>query len=134
MEECLAKNLIKEANFSIFFPDSSQMMLKLGWNVRWVEILWNLKILMMSYLFRKYDVIIVIGVRGNLRLLISNLKSKVQYLFEILRKCHLTSLRSWLLALHSLMNSLPWQQWMTCLQSFNFKNFLDNFLKMTLVW
>ena len=39
MGECLAKNMIKEANFSNFFSDSSQMMLKLGRNIRWVEIL-----------------------------------------------------------------------------------------------
>ena len=43
MGECLAKNMIKEANFSKFFSDSSQMMLKLGRNTRWVEILGNLK-------------------------------------------------------------------------------------------
>ena len=30
MGECLAKNMIKEANFSKFFSESSQMMLKLG--------------------------------------------------------------------------------------------------------
>ena len=39
MVECLAKNVIKEANFSKFFSDSSQMMLELGRNMRWVEIL-----------------------------------------------------------------------------------------------
>ena len=33
------KTIIKEANFRIFFSDSSQMMLKLGRNIRWVEIL-----------------------------------------------------------------------------------------------
>ena len=43
MGECLAKNMIKEANFSKFFSDSSQMMLRLGRNMRWVEILCNLK-------------------------------------------------------------------------------------------
>ena len=37
--ECLAKNMIKEANFFSIFSDSSQMMLKLGKNIRWVEIL-----------------------------------------------------------------------------------------------
>ena len=37
--ECLAKNMIKEANLSNSFSDSSQMMLKLGRNIRWVEIL-----------------------------------------------------------------------------------------------
>ena len=62
------------------------------------------------------------GVRGNFRLLISNLSSETQYQFEILRKCHFSSLRSWFLAQHSLMNWFPWQQWMTYLQSFNFKN------------
>ena len=35
-----------------------------------------------------------LGVRGNFRLLTSNLNSKTQYQFEILRKCHLSSLRS----------------------------------------
>ena len=54
MGECLAKNMIKEANISKFFSDSSQMMLKLGRNMR------NLKSLMTSSLIRKYDVIIVI--------------------------------------------------------------------------
>ena len=43
MGECLAKNVIKEANFAKHFSDSSQMMLKLGRNMRWVEILLNLK-------------------------------------------------------------------------------------------
>ena len=38
MGEYLAKNMIKEANFPIFFY-SSQMMLKSGRNIRWVEIL-----------------------------------------------------------------------------------------------
>ena len=61
--------------------------------------------------------------RGNFRLLISNLSSKTQYRFEILRNCDFSSLRSWFLAQHSLMNWLPWQQWMTCFQFFNFKNF-----------
>ena len=44
------------------------------------------------------------GVRVNFRLLISNLNSKTQYRFEILRKCHFSSLRSWFLAQHSLLN------------------------------
>ena len=39
MGERLAKNMIKEANFSKHFSDSSQMMLKLGRNIRWAEIL-----------------------------------------------------------------------------------------------
>ena len=34
MGECLAKNMIKEANFSKIFSESSQMMLKLGRNMR----------------------------------------------------------------------------------------------------
>ena len=34
------------------------------------------------------------GVMGNFRLLISNLNSKMQYLFAIVRKCHFSSLRS----------------------------------------
>ena len=34
------------------------------------------------------------GVRGNFRFLISNLNSKTQYRFEILRKRHFSSLRS----------------------------------------
>ena len=46
----------------------------------------------------------------------------MQYQFEILRKCHFSSLRSWFLAQHSLINWLSWQQWMTYLQSFNFRN------------
>ena len=71
------------------------------------------RILMTSSLIRKYDVIIVIlmsrqlrkwkvfivslfydGLKGNFRLLISNLNSKTQYQFEIVRKCHFSSLRS----------------------------------------
>ena len=63
------------------------------------------------------------GVMGNFRLLLSNLNSKTQYQFEILRKCHFSSLRSRFLAQHSLVNRLQWQQWMIYLQSFNFKNF-----------
>ena len=69
---------------------------------------------MTSFLIRKYDVIIIIlmsrnlrkwkvlivfvfvfgwiklkfGARGNFRLLISNLHSKMQYQFAMLRKCH----------------------------------------------
>ena len=38
----LAKNMIIKANSSKFFSDSSQMMLKLGRNIGWVEILLNL--------------------------------------------------------------------------------------------
>ena len=55
MGECLAKNMIKEANFSIFFSDSSQMMLKLGRNLVKFK-----KVLMTSSLIQKYDIIIVI--------------------------------------------------------------------------
>ena len=62
------------------------------------------------------------GVRGNFRLLTSNLNSKTQYQFEILRKCHSSSLTSWFFTQHSTRNWLPWQQWVTYLQSFNFKN------------
>ena len=43
-------------------------------------------------------------VKSNFWLLISNRNSKTQYQFEILRKCHLSSIRSWFLAQHSLMN------------------------------
>ena len=39
----LDKNMIKEANFSKFFSESSQMMLKLGRHMRWAEILRSLK-------------------------------------------------------------------------------------------
>ena len=63
------------------------------------------------------------GVRGNFRLLISNLNSNAQYQFEILTKCHFSSLRSWFLAQHFLKNWLPWKQWMTCLQLFNFRRY-----------
>ena len=42
-QEYLAKNMIKEANFSKMFSESGQMMLKLGGNMRWVEIFWILK-------------------------------------------------------------------------------------------
>ena len=35
----MAKNMIKEANFSKNFSDSSQTMLKIGRNIQWVEIL-----------------------------------------------------------------------------------------------
>ena len=72
------------------------------------------KILIISSLIGKYDVIIVIlmscqlkkwkvsivslfwifGVRDNFRLLISYLNPETQYQFEILRKCHFSSLRS----------------------------------------
>ena len=91
------------------------------------------KILKTSSLIPKYDVIIAIlmsrqlknwefsifvfgwiklkfGVRGNFRLLISNLNSKTRYQFEIVRKGHFSSLRTRFLAQHSLMNWLPWQQ------------------------
>ena len=90
--------MIKEANFLNIFSDSSQMMLTLGRNMQKFE-----KKLMATSLIRKYDVIIVIlmsrqqkveslhcffvfgwiglkfGVRGNFRILISNLNSKMQY-------------------------------------------------------
>ena len=41
--ECLAKNMIKKGNFSKIFSNLSQIMLKLGRNIQWVEILWNWK-------------------------------------------------------------------------------------------
>ena len=66
--EYLAINMIKETNFSKFFFDSSQMMRKLGKNIRWVEILRNFKKnLMTSSLIRKYDVIIVILMSRQLK-------------------------------------------------------------------
>ena len=37
----MAKHMIKEANSSNFLSNSSQMMLKLGRNIQWVEILLN---------------------------------------------------------------------------------------------
>ena len=43
MEKCLAKNMIKEVNFPKIISDLSQMMLKLGKNIRWVEILEHLE-------------------------------------------------------------------------------------------
>ena len=65
---CLAKNMIKEENFSKIFSDSSQMMLKLGRNMRWVEIFVKFeKILMTSSLIRKYEVIIIILMSWQLR-------------------------------------------------------------------
>ena len=39
--ECLAENMIKEANVSKFFSDSSQIMLKLSSNIQWVELYWR---------------------------------------------------------------------------------------------
>ena len=104
----------------------------------------KLKKLVTSSLIQKYEVMIFIlmswqlkkrkalivplfklkfGVRGNFRLLISNLNSKMQYQFEIVRKCHFSSLKSWCLAQHSLMNRLPWQQWMTYPHVFNSKRY-----------
>ena len=60
--------MIKETNFPKFFSDSSQMMLKLGSNIRWVEILSNFsKFLMTSTLIRKYDVIILIFMSRQLK-------------------------------------------------------------------
>ena len=58
MMESFVENMIKEASFPIF-SDSSQMMLKLGRNIQWVEISWNL--------IRKYDVIIVILMSQQLK-------------------------------------------------------------------
>ena len=67
-------------------------------------------VIFMSRQLRKWKFVIVsfvfgwiqlnFGVRGNFRFLISNLNSKMQYLFTILRKCHFSSLRSWFLAQH----------------------------------
>ena len=37
--ECLAKIMIKKANFPKNVSDSSQIMLKFGGNIEWVEIL-----------------------------------------------------------------------------------------------
>ena len=37
--ECQAKNMIKTGKFSKIFFESSRMMLKLGMNLRWVDIL-----------------------------------------------------------------------------------------------
>ena len=95
-------------------------------------------VILMSWQLRKWKVFIVLcfgwiklkfGVRSNFTLLISNLNSETQYHFEIVRKCHFSSLRSWFLAQHYLMNWLPWQQWMTYLQYLNFKNFYIWLLK-----
>ena len=74
------------------------------------------------------------SVRGYFWLLISNLSSKTQYWFKVLKKFHLSSLRSWFLAQQSLMNWLPWQQWMTCLQSFNFKRYYRWLPKNEVCW
>ena len=124
------------------------MMLKLGRNIRWVEVLWNLEnfedVISNSRVWRHnrhFDVTttkeveslhcffvfwwikLKFGVRGNFILLISNLNSETQHQFEIFRKYYFSSLRSWFLAQHPLMNGLPWEQWMTCLSSFNFKRY-----------
>ena len=150
MGECLAKNMIKEANFSKFFSESSQMMQKLGRNIPWIEILWiflNDDVIFNSNVWchnRHFDVVttkevesghcffvfgwikLKFAVKGNFRL---NLNSKTQYQFEILRKSHFSSLRSLFLAQHSLTNWLSWQQWMTYLQPLNFKIFYTCFPK-----
>ena len=58
-----------------------------------------------------------VGVWGNFRLLILNVNLEMHYQFEILRKCHFSSSRSWFLAQHStheLVNDV---------QSFNLENF-----------
>ena len=86
------------------------------------------KNMMTSTIIRKNDVIIVIlteslhcffvfgwiklkfSTRGNFRLLILNLNSKMQHPFEILKEYHFSSLRSRFLAQQSFMNWLPWQQ------------------------
>ena len=118
MRECLAKNMIKKANFPKIFLIQ----------VRWC---WNLVEYTMGrnlVKFKKIDDVISnlkvwrhnghfdvsttkeveslhcffvfgwiklkFGVGGNFRLLISNLNSKTQYQFQILRKCHFSSLRS----------------------------------------
>ena len=41
-------------------------MLRLGRNIRWVEMACEIKKMMMSSLIRKYDVIIVISMSGQL--------------------------------------------------------------------
>ena len=147
MEECLAKNLIKELIFQIFF------WFKSGDTETWQDytigrdlvksknfddIISNSKVwrhnchfdvattyevesLHCFFAFRWIK--LKLGITGNFRLLISNLNSKAQYQFAILRKCHFSSLRLWFLAQHSLMNWLPWKQWMSCLQSLNFKRY-----------
>ena len=106
--------MIKEVNFSKMFSDLSQTLLKFGRNIRWVDILFNKKMMMSSLICdnHQFDVMttrevespyfffifgwikLEFGVRGDFRLLISNLNSKRQYQFEILRKCHFSSLRS----------------------------------------
>ena len=52
--------MIKEANFSKIFSDSSQMMLKLSRKYAMGRNLVKLKKLMTSSLIRKYDILIVI--------------------------------------------------------------------------
>ena len=52
-----------------------------------------------------------IGIGDNFELLISNLNSKTQYWFKILRKnATFLPFQSLFLAQHSLKNLLPWQQ------------------------
>ena len=148
MGECLVKNMIKEANFLSSFADSSQMMLKLGRNIRWVEILWNFKkidgVISDSKVWRhnrhfhvattnKVESLhwffvcgwskLKLDVRGNFWLLISNLDSKMQYQFEILRKMPL-----FFFSILIFNPALPQAEfvtmaWMTCLQSFSFKRY-----------
>ena len=62
MGECLAKNMINEANFSKLFSNSSQVMLKLGRNLCEIKTK-----LMTSFLIQKYDVIIDILMLRHLR-------------------------------------------------------------------
>ena len=118
----------------MFFSDSSQMMLKLGRNIRWVETLlkiknfdgiisnWKVchnrhfdasiteKVQSLHCFFVFGWIKLKFGVRGNFGFLISNLNSKTQYQFEILRKMPLFFSSIMILAQHSLMNWLPWQQ------------------------
>ena len=143
--------MIKVAPFIIFFwywAISSQMMVKLGSNMRSVEIFRNFRIfydvIFHSILWRHNRHFYVsrqvereksslflcfsmdqakIWCKGNFGLLFWNLSSKMQYRLKILRKCHFSSLWPLFLAQHPLINWLPWQQSMTCLPSFNTKKY-----------
>ena len=139
--------MIKVGHFLFIFfwywAISSQMMVKLARNIRWVEIFWNFEIIDevifktivwrnnhqfdVLWQLKKWKVFVVSflfdGLRGNFGLLTWNLCSKTQYQHKILRKVPVFSSEIMIFSQCSLMNWLPWQQGVTCLQSFNFKRY-----------
>ena len=70
------------------------MMLKLRRHNRHFDVATTKDVESLHYFFVSGRIELKFAVKDNFRLLISNHNSETQYHFEILRKCHFSSLRS----------------------------------------